>query len=76
MNHLIPTSYWPETLPPVGRSQLARCPSPLFKQTLTLQQLPTCLLLRLHSSHLTAFSLISVLEMTYGAQGERPIPDP
>ena len=64
MNHLIPTSYWPETLPPVGRSQLARCPSPLFKQTLTLQQLPTCLLLRLHSSHLTAFSLISVLEMT------------
>ena len=40
MNHLIPTSYRPLTLPPAGRSQLTRCPSPLFMETLTLHQLP------------------------------------
>lgn len=39
MIHLTPTAYLPETLPPTGPSQLARCPSPLFIETLTLQQL-------------------------------------
>ena len=40
MIHISPTTYRPETFPPTGRSQLARCPSPLFNETLTLQQLP------------------------------------
>ena len=47
MIHLIPTAHWPETLLPTGRSQLARCPSPLFNETLTLQQLPPASFLNL-----------------------------